>query len=65
MFEELALGRGLRLIQCRLDGDRSCDFQAEAGARPCSGTELCRSGTMIAIRTDQPDLLADGGRVGR
>jgi predicted ArsR family transcriptional regulator len=28
MFEKI-LGRGLRLIQCRLDGDRSCDFQAK------------------------------------
>ncbi len=28
MFEKV-LGRGLRLSQCRLDGDRSCDFQAK------------------------------------
>lgn len=41
MFEKI-LGRGLRLSQCRLDGDRSCDFQAktlpllEAG-QSCSG----------------------------
>jgi predicted ArsR family transcriptional regulator len=28
MFEKI-LGRGLRLSQCRLDGDRSCDFQAK------------------------------------
>jgi predicted ArsR family transcriptional regulator len=26
---EKVLGRGLRLSQCRLDGDRSCDFQAK------------------------------------
>lgn len=30
MFEKV-LGRGLRLSQCRLDGDRSCDFQAKPG----------------------------------
>jgi predicted ArsR family transcriptional regulator len=28
MFEKV-LGRGLKLSQCRLDGDRSCDFQAK------------------------------------
>jgi predicted ArsR family transcriptional regulator len=28
MFEKI-LGRGLRLSQCRLDGDRSCDFEAK------------------------------------
>jgi len=28
MFEKV-LGRGLRLSQCRLDGDRVCDFQAK------------------------------------
>jgi predicted ArsR family transcriptional regulator len=28
MFEKV-LGRGLRLSQCRLDGDRTCDFQAK------------------------------------
>ncbi|MEO6811377.1 MAG: MarR family transcriptional regulator, partial [Isosphaeraceae bacterium] len=28
MFEKV-LGRGLCLSQCRLDGDRSCDFEAE------------------------------------
>lgn len=30
MFEKI-LGRGLRISQCRLDGDRSCDFQAKPG----------------------------------
>ena len=30
MFEKV-LGRGLRLSQCRLDGDHSCDFQAKPG----------------------------------
>ena len=25
---EKVMGRGLRLSQCRLDGDRSCDFRA-------------------------------------
>jgi predicted ArsR family transcriptional regulator len=30
MFEKV-LGRGLRLSQCRLDGDRSCDFEAKPG----------------------------------
>jgi predicted ArsR family transcriptional regulator len=38
MFEKV-LGRGLRLSQCRLDGHRSCDFEAKpvvvaASARP-------------------------------
>ena len=28
MFEKV-LGRSLRLSQCRLDGDRFCDFQAK------------------------------------
>jgi DeoR family suf operon transcriptional repressor len=41
MFEKV-LGRGLRLSQCRLDGDRSCDFQAKpapmlASKPTCSG----------------------------
>lgn len=30
MFEKV-LGRSLRLSQCRLDGDRSCDFEAKPG----------------------------------
>jgi predicted ArsR family transcriptional regulator len=39
---EKVLGRGLRLSQCRLDGDRFCDFQAKpepiAVSRPaCAG----------------------------
>jgi predicted ArsR family transcriptional regulator len=35
MFEKI-LGRGLRLSQCRLDGHRSCDFEAKpiVAARP-------------------------------
>ena len=33
MFEKI-LGRGLRLSQCRLDGDRSCDFEAKPGQPP-------------------------------
>ena len=28
MFEKV-VGRGLRLSQCRLDGHRSCDFEAK------------------------------------
>jgi len=41
MFEKV-LGRGLRLSQCRLDGDHSCDFQAKpepalAGKRAATG----------------------------
>ncbi|ODT98509.1 MAG: transcriptional regulator [Planctomycetes bacterium SCN 63-9] len=35
MFEKI-LGRGLRLSQCRLDGDRSCDFEAKPGLNPIS-----------------------------
>jgi predicted ArsR family transcriptional regulator len=33
MFEKV-LGRGLRLSQCRLDGDRFCDFQAKPVPAP-------------------------------
>jgi predicted ArsR family transcriptional regulator len=33
MFEKV-LGRGLRLSQCRLDGDRSCDFEAKPIVSP-------------------------------
>lgn len=33
MFEKV-LGRGLRLAQCRLDGHRSCDFEAKAALEP-------------------------------
>ena len=39
-------------------------LSGQAGTRPCRGTKLCRSGTMIAIRTTGPTLLAGGGRVG-
>jgi predicted ArsR family transcriptional regulator len=33
MFEKV-LGRGLRLSQCRLDGHRSCDFEAKPTIEP-------------------------------
>jgi len=33
MFEKI-LGRGLRLSQCRLDGDRTCDFEAKPASHP-------------------------------
>ena len=33
MFEKV-LGRGLRLSQCRLDGHRSCDFEAKPAIPP-------------------------------
>jgi len=33
MFEKV-LGRGLRLSHCRLDGHRSCDFEARPGVAP-------------------------------
>lgn len=33
MFEKI-LGRGLRMSQCRLDGDRSCDFEAKPVPEP-------------------------------
>lgn len=36
MFEKV-LGRGLRLSQCRLDGHRSCDFEAKPVAGPAPG----------------------------
>lgn len=39
MFEKV-LGRGLRLSQCRLDGDRSCDFQAKPVSAADSGSDL-------------------------
>ena len=41
MFEKV-LGRGLRLSQCRLDGDRSCDFQAKPA--PVLGAEPTYAG---------------------
>ena len=41
MFEKV-LGRGLRLSQCRLDGDRFCDFQAKVN--PLTSPEPARSG---------------------
>jgi len=50
MLEKI-LGRGLRLSQCRLDGDRSCDFQAKptpglkSGGAP-EGSEVRLSKTM-------------------
>ena len=31
MFEKV-LGKALRLSHCRLDGDRSCDFEAKPAA---------------------------------
>ena len=33
MFEKV-LGHGLRLSQCRLDGHRSCDFEAKPAVEP-------------------------------
>jgi predicted ArsR family transcriptional regulator len=41
MFEKV-LGRSLRLSQCRLDGDRVCDFQAKPN--PISPPEAARAG---------------------
>jgi len=41
MFEKV-LGRGLRLSQCRLDGDRFCDFQAKPV--PATPPEPARAG---------------------
>jgi predicted ArsR family transcriptional regulator len=41
MFEKV-LGRGLRLSQCRLDGDRFCDFQAKPV--PAAPPESARTG---------------------
>jgi predicted ArsR family transcriptional regulator len=41
MFEKV-LGRSLRLSQCRLDGDRFCDFQAKLG--PDGPPEPVRAG---------------------
>jgi predicted ArsR family transcriptional regulator len=41
MFEKV-LGRSLRLSQCRLDGDRSCDFQAKP--IPSTPPEPARAG---------------------
>ncbi|MGC8642071.1 MAG: helix-turn-helix transcriptional regulator [Isosphaeraceae bacterium] len=39
MFEKV-LGRGLRLSHCRLDGDRSCDFQAKPAPGFVSASSL-------------------------
>ena len=33
MFEKV-VGRGLRLSHCRLDGDRSCEFEAKPVVAP-------------------------------
>ena len=44
MFEKV-LGRGLRLSQCRLDGDRSCDFQAKPVVVAVSA---------VSVKTDEP-----------
>jgi predicted ArsR family transcriptional regulator len=43
MFEKV-LGRGLRLSQCRLDGDRSCDFQAKPAPVLLSASSLLHLG---------------------
>ena len=47
MFEKV-LGRGLRLSQCRLDGHRSCDFEAKP-ARP-----IPPAGVAGQARTQEP-----------
>jgi DeoR family transcriptional regulator, suf operon transcriptional repressor len=44
MFEKV-LGRGLRLSQCRLDGDRSCDFQAKPVPVLIPGSTLLNLGS--------------------
>jgi len=57
MFEKV-LGRGLRLSQCRLDGDRSCDFQAKnAPLIPSSPTN---PGWPIPALLDENDLPPAG-----
>jgi len=57
MFEKV-LGRGLRLSQCRLDGDRSCDFQAKIP--PLASPAPASHGWPIPARLDEPDLPAPG-----
>lgn len=57
MFEKV-LGQGLRLSQCRLDGDRSCDFQAKRSPPVSSSPEAPR--WPIASPLEDPDLPAAG-----
>ena len=56
MFEKV-LGRGLRLSQCRLDGHRSCDFEAKPlAAGPAPAVEPADGPTTIAAtRRSQPE----------
>ena len=49
MFEKV-LGRGLRLSQCRLDGHRSCDFEAKPIVAP---QRRRRPGRLIARTSDR------------
>jgi predicted ArsR family transcriptional regulator len=52
MFERV-LGRGLRLCQCRLNGDRSCDFEAKpvvaVSESPATLEESSREETVLAV----------------
>jgi predicted ArsR family transcriptional regulator len=57
MFEKV-LGRGLRLSQCRLDGDRSCDFQAKPV--PLVSSAPAGPGWPIQAHLDEPDVPAAG-----
>ena len=56
MFEKV-LGRGLRLSQCRLDGHRSCDFEAKSSSLAVRARS---PGWPMPARLDEPDLPAAG-----
>ena len=51
MFEKV-LGRGLRLSQCRLDGDRSCDFEAKSP--PLASPAPARPGWPVPAASTNP-----------
>jgi len=57
MFEKV-LGRGLRLSQCRLDGDRSCDFQAKPV--PLVPPGIANPGWPIHAHMNEPDVPSPG-----
>ncbi len=51
---EKVLGRGLRLSQCRLDGDRSCDFEAKPGLSAFPSPVIDRRADQESTRTAAP-----------
>ena len=61
MFEKV-LGRGLRLSQCRLDGHRSCDFEAKPTS--CSARRHGQ-GRLTAGPRGHSSTAVPGSRPGR